>query len=134
MIAAAVELKIDWTKPPPRAWLPIKRKARKNGWQPQTNALLYAQYVMVLTTFPEENFSAEQILEYYRYLWQIELVFKRFKQIAQLGHLPKYHDDSAKAWLYGKLFVALLTEKLIQHARAVSPWGYQCQRSVKTSH
>jgi hypothetical protein len=33
-------------------------------------------------------------------------------------------SESAKAWLYGKLFVALLTEKLIHHARAVSPWGY----------
>jgi IS4 transposase len=68
-----------------------------------------------------------QVLQCYRYRWQIELVFKRFKQIAQLGHLPKYHDESAKAWLYGKLFVALLTEKLIQQARAVSPWGYELQ-------
>ena len=36
-----------------------------------------------------------------------QLVFKRFKQIAQLGHLPKYDEDSAKAWLYGKPFVTL---------------------------
>ena len=79
---------------------------------------------MVLTTFPEQDFPAELILEWYRFRWQIELVFKRFKQIAQLGHLPKYDEESAKAWLYGKLFVALLTEKLIHHARAVSPWGY----------
>ena len=35
-------------------------------------------------------------------------MFKRFKSLAQLGHLPKYDDDSAKAWLYGKLLVALL--------------------------
>ena len=40
---------------------------------------------------------------------------------AQLGHLPKRDDDSAKAWLYGKLFVALLVEKLIAHARTISP-------------
>jgi len=42
---------------------------------------------------------------------------------AQMGHLPKYDDESAKAWLYGKLLVALLMEKLIRHATAVSPWG-----------
>ena len=35
--------------------------------------------------------------------WQVEWVFKRFKSLAQLGHLPKYGDESAKAWLYGKL-------------------------------
>jgi hypothetical protein len=106
----------------------VRRKSRKNGYQQlQPETLLYAQYVMVLSTFPQEDFTPAQVLQCYRYRWQIELVFKRFKQIAQLGHLPKYHDESAKAWLYGKLFVALLTEKLIQHARAVSPWGYEFQ-------
>ena len=65
------------------------------------------------------------MLEWYRLRWQVELVFKRFKSLAQLGHLPKYDDDeSAKAWLYGKLFVALLVEKLLHHARTISPWGY----------
>ena len=90
----------------------------------QAQTLLYANYVMILTTFPVESFPPELILEYYRFRWQIELVFKRFKQIAQLGHLPKYDQQSAKAWLYGKLFVALLTDKLIHHAGALSPWGY----------
>ena len=46
-------------------------------------------------------------------------------QIAELGHLPKRDEESAKAWVYGKLFVALLTEKITQHASAVSPWGYE---------
>ena len=67
------------------------------------------------------------ILEWYRFRWQIELIFKRFKQIAELGHLPKHDDESAKAWIYGKLFVALLTEKLIQRASAFSPWGYRLE-------
>ena len=31
--------------------------------------------------------------------------------------------DAAKAWLYGKFLVALLVEKLIRHASAISPWG-----------
>jgi hypothetical protein len=99
----------------------LKQKASKNQSQLQAETLLYAEYVMVLTTFPEETFSARVILEWYRFRWQIELVFKRFKQIAQLGHLPKQDDASAQAWLYGKLFVALLTEKIMREARAFSP-------------
>jgi len=102
----------------------LKRKASKQGTELQPETLVYAGYVMVLTTWPEDRFSAEAVLEWYRFRWQIELVFKRFKQIAELGHLPKHHDDSAKAWLYGKLLVALLTEKVIQQANAFSPWGY----------
>ena len=42
-------------------------------------------------------------------------------------HLPKYDDESAKAWLYGKLLVALLVEKLIRHAITMSPWGYDLE-------
>jgi len=108
----------------------LRRKASKQGSQLQPETLTYAEYVMVLTTFPGAEFPVEVVLEYYRFRWQIELVFKRFKQIAQLGHLPKRDPRSPKAWLYGKLFVALLTEKLIQQARALSPWGYEVQQAA----
>ena len=39
--------------------------------------------------------------------------------------LRKDDEESSKAWLYGKLFVALLTERLIQKAESFSPWGYE---------
>jgi hypothetical protein len=80
-----------------------------------------AKYVIVFSNFPETRFSAQEILEWYRIRWQIELVFKRFKSLAQLGHLPKHDDESAKAWLYGKLLIALLVEKLIGYARSIFP-------------
>ena len=78
----------------------------------------------------EDAFAAQEVLEWYRVRWQVELVFKRFKSLAQLGHLPKYDDESARAWLYGKLLVALLVEKLIGHASAISPWGYDLEATV----
>jgi hypothetical protein len=109
----------------------LKRNSSKQGTVLQPQTLVYAEYVMVLTTWPEDRFPAGIVLEWYRFRWQIELVFKRFKQIAELGHLPKYHDDSAKAWLYGKLLVALLTEKVIQQAQILSPWGYLFQKQTR---
>lgn len=105
----------------------LRRKATKNNLALEPQTLLYAGYVLVFTTLPEAEFSALTILEWYRLRWQIELVFKRFKQIARLGHLPKSDPGSARAWLYGKLLVALLTEKLIAHAKTISPWGYYLQ-------
>lgn len=84
----------------------------------------YACYVMVFTTLPVKAASAKQVLEGYRLRWQIELTFKRLKSIVQLGHVPKLDDQSSRAWLLGKLFVALLTQKLVQVGRATSPWGY----------
>jgi hypothetical protein len=111
----------------------LKHRASKLGKELQADTLRYAPYVMVLSTFRPEDFTPQQILDAYRFRWQIELVFKRFKQIAQLGYVPKYDPESAKAWLYGKLFVALLTEKLVQHARSVSPWGYDLPGSRSQS-
>jgi hypothetical protein len=85
---------------------------------------LCAQYVLVFTTLSASEASAEQVLDTYRLRWQIELSFKRLKSIAELGHLPKYDDRSSRAWLYGKLFIALLTEKMVRVASTISPWGY----------
>jgi len=65
----------------------------------------FAKYVVVFTTC--SNGSAADILSFYRARWQIELVFKRLKSLAQLGHVPKYDDRSSRAWLYGKLFITL---------------------------
>jgi len=98
------------------------------SFKPET--LVIAEYVVLFTTFPSDDFSPTDVLQWYRMRWQVELVFKRFKQIAQLGHLPKHDEESSQAWLYGKLFVALLTEKLISHARALSPWGYHLEGAM----
>lgn len=109
-----------------------QKKLRSKACQKQIalkpETLDYATCVIVFTTFPEHEFSAEEVLEWYRIRWQIELVFKRFKQIAHLGHLPKHDDESAQAWLYGKLFVALVTENLIDCAESFSPWGYDMEK------
>ena len=102
----------------------IQRKASKNGHEPKPETWEYAKYIILFTTFPEDEFSVSDVLEWYRVRWQVELVFKRFKSLAQLGHLPKQDEESSKAWLYGKLFVALIVEKLIGHACSISPWGY----------
>lgn len=103
----------------------LKRKAQKNNTNLRHETLEYAKFVLVFTTFPEEQFPASMVLQWYRLRWQIELVFKRFKQIAELGHLPKQDPESSRAWLYGKLLVALLTEKLMAYAQSFSPWGYE---------
>lgn len=107
------------------AHVKLRRKAVKNGTKLRSQTLVYAEYVMVLSTFDSEIYPDWAVLEWYRVRWQVELVLKRFKQLAQLGHLPKHDDECSKAWLYGKLFVALLTEKIIDHARFISPWDIQ---------
>lgn len=114
-----------------RALRRIRRKAQQGGPQVKPATLEYARYVIVFTTLSGNEFPAVRVLEWYRLRWQIELVFKRLKSLAGTGHLPKYEDASSRAWLYGKLLVALLTHKLIQLGRAISPWGYRLRTEIR---
>jgi len=100
----------------------LQEQKKQQQTRPETRE--YARYVIVFTTVLESEMSTAEVLEYYRFRWQIALVFKRFKSILAMGHLPKYDDQSSRAWLYGKLLVALLTQKLVHLGSAISPWGY----------
>lgn len=102
----------------------LRRRAQRNQMHVKDATLEYARYVMVWTSLSRQQATAEQVLELYRQRWQIELVFKRLKSLAQLGHLPKHDERSSRAWLYGKLLLALLTQKLGRIGRDISPWGY----------
>jgi hypothetical protein len=101
----------------------VRRRAQKNGETLRPETVEYTQWVIVLTTVPPALLNDAQILEWYRVRWQIELAFKRLKSLAGFGHLPKYDPRSSRAWLYGKLLVALLTDKMQRYAQAFSPWG-----------
>lgn len=102
----------------------IRRVASKKGKTTRPGTLEVAAYIVVLTTAPADRLTADRVLELYRARWQVELAFKRMKSIIGLGHLPKIDPDSARAWLHGKLFVALLTEAIVHESEYFSPWGY----------
>src|SRR5215472_14023198 len=53
----------------------LERKASKKQTQTKPETLEYAKYVIVFTTQPTA--AANDVLEWYRLRWQIELVFKR---------------------------------------------------------
>jgi IS4 transposase len=99
----------------------LKREASKRQSELKPETIEYAKYIIVFTTLPTSDFSTKEVLDWYRLRWQIELVFKRLKSLAGLGHLPKYDEGSARAWLQGKLFIGLMIEKLIRYSSDFSP-------------
>ena len=105
-----------------RARRTLNREASKKQKAPAELALLACDFLVLVTTLPAEAFSLKKVLGLYRLRWQVELVFKRFKSIARIGALPKYTDSSARAWLYGKMFAALLIERIGSRLGAFSPW------------
>lgn len=102
----------------------IMRIASKKGNQLKPDTLEFAEYVFVLATLDRDILGTCEVLDIYRARWQIELCFKRIKSLLRLGHLPKRSDESARAWIQGKLLTVLLVERLITEARFFSPWGF----------
>lgn len=101
----------------------LRRIAKKQKSLSEETLELH-EYVFVLTSLPRETISPEEVMALYQMRWQVELAFKRLKSILGLGHLPKTDPDSAKAWLHGKMVVALLADAIIEKGRFFSPWGY----------
>ena len=83
-------------------------------------------------TCRRQTLDAAAVLAWYRCRWQIELYFKRMKSILGLGDLPKKREDSCRAWLHGKLLVALLLERLLDNAEHFSPWGYELAAAAQS--
>ncbi len=102
----------------------LRRRASKQGRKLRPATIEHAKYITLFTTVNRHNFKKEDILSLYRVRWQIELIFKRLKGIIGIGHLPKHNTRSCIAWLYGKMVVALLVERIYQEAESFSPWGY----------
>ena len=105
-----------------RSQLRAREKSNKNNTKIQDKTLFFNEYIMVITTFPIQDFSLHKILEIYRWRWQIELVFKRFKSLLALGCLPKTTDESSKAWIHGKMLLALIIERTSICGCSFSPW------------
>ena len=109
-----------------RAARRVRRRVSKLGYaQADPRSLRAAHFVFVFTTVPRELLGAAAVLDLYRYRWQIEVAFKRLKQLLKLGRLPHQEPRAARAWILAKLVVALLLEKLYRQARLFSPWGYR---------
>ncbi len=98
-----------------------ERKAGKKGKRLSAEATRLAGFVPVWTAVPAAIHSAERVLEPYRIRWQVELAFERLKSSMGVGQLPKRSDAGGRAWLHGKLLVALLVERLLGAAETFSP-------------
>jgi len=113
-----------------RARRRAEQKARKHGQQVRPETLQLAEFVLVLTSLPASWGTAALVLELYRARWQVELAFKRLKQLLSTGHVPKTTDASSRAWLQAKILTALLIEHMIHAGRFFSPWGYRLSRGA----
>jgi hypothetical protein len=101
----------------------LLKDAKKRGKRPDPRSLDAAKYILLLTSLPADAFPPADILTLYRFRWQIELAFKRFKSLAGLDMLPAKKPELARAWIYARLIVAIIAEQIAGQVPDSSPSG-----------
>jgi hypothetical protein len=101
----------------------LLKDAKKRGKKPDPRSLEAAKHILLLTSLPADAFPPADILALYRFRWQIELAFKRFKSLAGLDMLPAKKPELARAWIYARLIVAIIAEQIAGQVPDPSPSG-----------
>jgi hypothetical protein len=89
-----------------------KRARAENGAATSAQVLEAAGYVILFTTASRSRLDAERCLQGYRLRWQIELQFKRWKSLCSFDALPNMRDDTILSWLYGKVLLGVLLDRM----------------------
>jgi Transposase DDE domain len=80
-----------------RARRRARRKAQKAGRTLTAPTLTVAGWVLLITTLDAETWTAADVLYVYRARWQVELVFKKMKQLLRLNQIRTKHPTSVEA-------------------------------------
>jgi len=65
----------------------LYKTARRKGRIASRSGLLLASWLVLVTTLPAEAWTAHAVVQLYRARWQVEVVFKRLKQLLDLHQL-----------------------------------------------
>src|SRR6266446_4532101 len=101
----------------------LLKDAKKRAKQPDPRSLEAAKYILLLTSLPAAAFPPADLLALYRFRWQIELAFKRFKSLAGLDMLPAKSPELARAWIYARLIAVLIAERIAGQVPDSPPFG-----------
>src|SRR5260370_41374738 len=108
----------------------MREIAKAHGRQPDAEVLYLADWTIVLTNVRRRRLSTEQVLVILRLRWQIERLFRLWKEHR---HIDERH--SKKPWrilceVYAKLGAMLIQTWLTQ----LGCWQEPTRSLVKTSH
>ena len=91
----------------------IRERARQAGERPSPLALERAGWQLLVTNAPPERLPAPAALVVARSRWQIELLFKRWKEQGKLDEWRSVNAARVRGELVAKLIAALLTHWLL---------------------
>ena len=106
-----------------------KRRQRNGDGSPGAATVEGWEYVVFFTTLSARLFPTEIILALYRFRWQIELAFKRYKSICGLAQVRTKLATRCQTVLWAKLLLIILLEDLGAQTETFPPCAGGCDAS-----
>ncbi len=108
----------------------MKRQCQKKGRRPTAEYLKLQEYTIFITNVSADIWPKEIIGTIYRVRWQIELIFKQWKQLFRIDVMIGSREERIQCLVYGRLIMILMVTSICgfgflyayhQLAREVSP-------------
>lgn len=94
-----------------------QRRAQEKAWKNQHSlserSVAAADYLMVVTDLPQEQFPAQEVVDLYQLRWRIETYFKRLKSHLGLDRLRAHEPGLVRTYILAKLIMAVLVEEVV---------------------
>lgn len=104
-----------------------KEAARRRTHPLRSTTLALCEWTILVTNLPPEQLRVEEALTLLRLRWQIELLFKLWKQILRVDAWRSQHPWQILTEVYAKLLIALIQHWLC----VVGGWHYPRRSLVK---
>jgi hypothetical protein len=110
-----------------------KDAAKKRGRKLTARTLVLAGWWLLITTLAAREWPATEIVRLYQARWQIELVFKRIKQLVRVATVRGKHPATVEATIRALLVAWALEEQVAAEVRALLPSGARSPSSPASS-
>lgn len=105
----------------------VNESSRK-GYVTKNITLFTTQFISLATNLNETEATKENIAEAYRWRWQIEREFRRFKSTTYIRKLVNQKDTTVEVYLLAAMVAWLISHKIAQQ-KSFFPWGYPLRKS-----
>ena len=110
-----------------------QRAAKKRGRKLTAKTLILAGWWLLITTLAAHDWPATEIVRLYQARWQIELVFKRIKQLLRVAPLRGKCPQTVEPTIRALLVAWALEEQVAAEVRALLPSGARSPTSPASS-
>ena len=130
-----VAVRVAYYRVPPQIAEERRRKAKqaakKRGKTCSQQTLDRLDWVFFITNAPNQWLTTEQIALVYRVRWQIEILFKVWKQEMDWAVMGHWRVARILAQFYGRCLAIVLCHHLLQQFQQITDWEISWQKAYR---